>query len=201
MDDTSRPTRDLRARLLGLGTLPVACTVVVGINALYILLVAIGNITDYGTNFDFVKHVLSMDTTNFGGPPGEGLDEDVMWRAIEANWFHHVAYIGVIMWESLTAVVLLCSVWAWLRASRTGSFDLPRRLGTIGLSMILVLFMGGFIAIGGEWFQMWRSTSWNGLEPAFRNSVLAAFGIVLMHLPSHQWGAMADDSAEGMLAR
>ena len=186
-----------RRRVLGLGTLPVACTVMVGINALYMLLVAFGNITDYGTNFDFVSHVLSMDTTNFGAPAGEGLDSDVMWRAIEADWVHHLAYIGVIIWESAAAIVLLCSLWAWLRASRTRSFDLARRLGTIGLAMILVLFMGGFIAIGGEWFQMWRSTSWNGLEPAFRNSVLAAFGIVLMHLPSPQWAA----AAEGPLAR
>jgi predicted small integral membrane protein len=186
-----------RRRVLGLGTLPVACTVMVGINALYMLLVAFGNITDYGTNFDFVSHVLSMDTTNFGAPAGEGLDSDVMWRAIEADWVHHLAYIGVIIWESAAAIVLLCSLWAWLRASRTRSFDLARRLRTIGLAMILVLFMGGFIAIGGEWFQMWRSTSWNGLEPAFRNSVLAAFGIVLMHLPSPQWAA----AAEGPLAR
>ena len=190
-----------RRRVLGLGTLPVACTVMVGINALYMLLVAFGNITDYGTNFDFVSHVLSMDTTNFGAPAGEGLDSDVMWRAIEADWVHHLAYVGVIVWESAAAIVLLCSLWAWLRASRTRSFDLARRLGTIGLAMILVLFMGGFIAIGGEWFQMWRSTSWNGLEPAFRNSVLAAFGIVLMHLPSPQWAAVADESAEGPLAR
>jgi predicted small integral membrane protein len=190
-----------RRRVLGLGTLPVACTVMVGINALYMLLVAFGNITDYGTNFDFVSHVLSMDTTNFGAPAGEGLDSDVMWRAIEADWVHHLAYVGVIIWESAAAIVLLCSLWAWLRASRTRSFDLARRLGTIGLAMILVLFMGGFIAIGGEWFQMWRSTSWNGLEPAFRNSVLAAFGIVLMHLPSPQWAAAADESAEGPLAR
>jgi predicted small integral membrane protein len=53
--------------------------------------------------------------------------------------------------------------------------------------MIVVLFMGGFITIGGEWFQMWRSVEWNGLEPAFRNSVLAILGLVLVHLPSPQW--------------
>ncbi len=200
MNDTLT-SESLWKRLLSLGMLPVACTVVVGINALYILLVAIGNITDYGTNFDFVSHVLSMDTTNFGAPAGEGLDPDVMWHAIEAEWFHHVAYVGVIIWESAAAIVLVAAVWTWLRASRTRSFDLPRRLGTIGLSMILVLFMGGFITIGGEWFQMWRSNAWNGLEPAFRNSVLAAFGIVLMHLPSPQWAALAADSAEGPLAR
>ena len=34
-----------------------------------------------------------------------------------------------------------------------------------------------------------------------RQELLAAFGIVLMHLPSPQWAARADDSAEGLLAR
>jgi predicted small integral membrane protein len=47
--------------------------------------------------------------------------------------------------------------------------------------MIIALFFGGFIATGGEWFQMWRSTAWNGLDPAFRNSALAAITLVLIH--------------------
>ena len=38
--------------------------------ALYILLVAFNNITDFGTNQAFVQHVFAMDTTNFGGKPG-----------------------------------------------------------------------------------------------------------------------------------
>jgi predicted small integral membrane protein len=53
--------------------------------------------------------------------------------------------------------------------------------------MLVVLFMGGFIAIGGEWFQMWKSQTWNGLDPAFRNSVLAMISLVVMHLPSSHW--------------
>ena len=136
--------KSARRRVLGLGTLPVACTVMVGINALYILLVAFGNITDYGTNFDFVSHVLSMDTTNFGAPAGEGLDSDVMWRAIEADWVHHLAYVGVIIWESAAAIVLLCSLWAWLRASRTRSFDLARResAAIVGASLTGVTRIG-----------------------------------------------------------
>ena len=52
---------------------------------------------------------------------------------------------------------------------------------------LVLLFFGGFITIGGEWFQMWKSATWNGLAPAFRNSVLALFGIVLLHLPSNAW--------------
>jgi predicted small integral membrane protein len=166
-----------------LGTLPVACTVVVAINALYILLVTIGNIADYRTNFDFVEHVLSMDTTNFGGQPGVGLDKNVLWRAITNPAIQDAAYIGVIVWESVTSIVLLSAVYLWLAARRTRRFDNARRMSTIGLLMIITLFMGGFLTVGGEWFEMWRSVAWNGNDPAFRNSVLALFGVVLCHIP------------------
>lgn len=190
---------DTRKGLLALGTLPVACTVIVAINGLYIFLVALGNITDFDTNQAFVQHVLAMDTINFGAGEGVNIDQDVAWRAIESPLVQNIAYIGVIIWETLTAVVLLASVWLWLRAAKTRSFDAPRRLATIGLLMILILFMGGFITVGGEWFQMWRSVEWNGLEPAFRNSVLAAFGLVLIHLPSPQWLALSERKDANLL--
>jgi len=175
--------------LLDLGTLPVAAGTVVAINAVYIGLVAFGNITDYDTNEAFVHHVLAMDTINFGGKPGENLDPDVIWRAMKSPALQTASYIGIIVWECLTTAVLGVATGAWLLACRHRSFDVARRLSTLGLLMLLALFMGGFITLGGEWFQMWRSAAWNGLEPAFRNSVLVALGLVLCHLPSPDWGA------------
>jgi len=38
---------------------------------------------------------------------------------------------------------------------------------------------------------MWRSVDWNGLDPAFRNTMLALFGLVLVHLPSSEWASIA----------
>lgn len=169
-----------------LGTLPVAAAVLVALNGLYILLVAFGNITDFGTNQAFVHHVLAMDTTNFGAPPGTELDPDVMWRAITNTTVQNIAYIGLIVWESATVLVLVAAIVFWIRERDTG-YRVARALSTIGLLMLLLLFMGGFIAIGGEWFQMWKSTAWNGLDPAFRNSVLAMITLVVIHLPSSHW--------------
>jgi len=83
--------------------------------------------------------------------------------------------------------VLLASASARISALRTHDFDRARSLGTLGPSMVLLLFMSGFVTVGGEWFQMWRSIAWNGLDPAFRNTVYALFGLVLMHLPSESW--------------
>lgn len=188
---TGPTTSKTGARLLG--ALPFAAACLVLVNALYILLVAVGNITDYDTNFAFVQHVLSMDTTNFGGKPGEGLDPDVMWRAITNPVIWNIAYIGVIVWESATAIVLVTAVVLFVRGFLGHGFAPARRWSSIGLVMIVLLFVGGFITIGGEWFQMWRSTSWNGLDPAFRNSVIAGIGLVLLHLPSPAW--RGDDAA------
>ena len=43
--------------------LPLASTLLVGTVALYMALVAFSNITDFGTNQQFVRHVFAMDTT------------------------------------------------------------------------------------------------------------------------------------------
>ena len=55
-------------RWLAVGSLLTVGGVLVGLNALFILLVAFGNITDFATNQAFVHHVLSMDTANLGSP-------------------------------------------------------------------------------------------------------------------------------------
>ena len=43
-------------------TVRTSQSILVAAVALWVSLVAFGNITDYGTNLDFVNHVLSMDT-------------------------------------------------------------------------------------------------------------------------------------------
>lgn len=169
-----------------MGTLPVVAAVLVGLNSLYLLIVAFGNITDFGTNQAFVQHVLSMDTTNFGHPAGTDLDPNVMWRAITSPVIQNIAYVFLIAWEAATGILLAVAFVLWFRGRRDG-FRVARRLSTIGLLMFVLLFFGGFIVIGREWFQMWTSTAWNGEDPAFRNSVLAILTLVVLHLPSRYW--------------
>ncbi|OJX70939.1 MAG: hypothetical protein BGO95_05065 [Micrococcales bacterium 73-13] len=169
-----------------LGTLPVVAAVLTALNGLFILLVAFGNITDYSTNQAFVQHVLSMDTTNFGGTPGQGLDPDVMWHAIADPVLQNIGYVLIILWESAAGVILAVGFGYWI-AERGRGYRTARALSTIGLLMIAVLFMGGFIAIGGEWFQMWRSAAWNGEDAALRSAILAVASLVFVHLPSRHW--------------
>lgn len=162
-------------RLAQLGTLRVAVTVLTAITALYYTLVAFGNITDFGTNQAFVDHVFDMGTT-FN-------DKDVMWRRIENNTVANIAYVGVIVWETAIAAVLITALIAWIKALRDKADDnTARRLSTLGWTMVFVLFAGGFITIGGEWFQMWQSKTYNGLQPALQNFLIAGIGMILANL-------------------
>ncbi|HET6501208.1 MAG TPA: DUF2165 domain-containing protein [Amycolatopsis sp.] len=152
-----------------LGSLSLAVAALTVITAVQMSLVTVDNLIDYGTNYAFVQHVLAMDTT-FRSPT-------LMWRAITAPGLVTAAYVAVIVWEALTALLLLAGSAAWiLRRPGWG-----RRLSASGWLLQLILFAGGFLAIGGEWFQMWESSKWNGLDSAMRYLLLAAIGLILVH--------------------
>lgn len=151
--------------------LALAAAVLTGTVALYIALVALGNITDFGTNQAFVQHVLAMDTTF--------KDDDLMWRAITDKGLENAAYIAIIVWETVAALVLIAGTVLWFRRDIVRA----RQLSTYGLLMLVLLFGAGFIAIGGEWFAMWQSKTWNGLDAATRVLVLTGIALVVVQLP------------------
>ncbi|MFJ3807461.1 DUF2165 domain-containing protein [Streptomyces sp. NPDC090073] len=159
--------------------LPLAAGVLTGILALYIALVALGNITDFGTNQQFVRHVLAMDTTF--------KDDDLMWRAVTSTALQDTAYVLIIVWETVAALVLVGGTWFWARRNH----DRARRLSTYGLLMLVLLFGAGFIAVGGEWFAMWQSKTWNGLDAATRVFLLSGVALIVNQLP----GAVRRDAS------
>ncbi|GAB2557982.1 DUF2165 family protein [Rhodanobacter koreensis] len=144
---------------------------------LWLALVAFGNITDYGSNWLFVQHVLAMDSIF----PGAGIH----YRAIHSAWLQHIAYLSIIAVEVLAAV--LCGAGTWqmwcARSMPAAAFRRARRFAVAGLTAGLLLWLGGFMAIGGEWFGMWMSTQWNGLASAFRYVVVLL--LALSYLGQH----------------
>lgn len=154
--------------------LSLAAGVLTGVLALYIALVALGNITDFGTNQQFVRHVLAMDTTF--------KDDHLMWRAITSTGLQDTAYVAIIVWETVAALVLIAGTYLWARRDH----DRARRFSTYGLLMLVLLFGAGFIAIGGEWFAMWQSKTWNGLDAATRVLVLTGLALIVNLLPARR---------------
>jgi len=72
-------------------TLRVAKMLLVFAVALFYTFVVLNNTTDYDSNYQFVRHVLMMDSTF---PNNRG-----MWRAINSPAWHTAFYISIIGWK------------------------------------------------------------------------------------------------------
>jgi predicted small integral membrane protein len=140
--------------------------------AIFYSLVVFNNITDYGSNYEFVRHVLMMDST-FPGNRG-------MWRAINTPLVHTAFYFSIIAWEAIT--MLLCW-WGGFRMAQAlhgtpAAFHHAKRVSIVALTLGLLMWLVAFLAVGGEWFLMWQSKTWNGQDAAFR--MFTVVGIVLL---------------------
>ncbi len=144
--------------------------------ATYYLVVAFDNFTNptnpNASNWPFVQGVLTGD----GVPADSGFE----WRFIDATWFHAIAYIGIIAMETLTGIMLLVAGISGIL--RSGSYPLwgrTQRWTYLGGILGLAVFFFGFIVVGGNWFIMYLNSTWNGMTPAFQNTV-ATLGMLIL---------------------
>jgi len=150
--------------------------------AAYAFIVAYDNVADYDSNYRFVRHVLSMDTTF----PGNAL----MHRAIINENIWRVTYALIIAMEGLTALLLALGAVLLLGRLRAPAevFNRSKVCAVAGLTVGFVLWFVGFMIIAGEYFAMWQSKEWNGQEAAFRITTVILAVLIFVSLPD------ADDS-------
>ena len=144
--------------------------------ALFFTVIAWDNIIDFKSNFLFVQHVLSMDTT-FHQPA-------MMERAITNANIQTSFYYFIIATEFLTALCCWMGVIVLiLNINQTSQqFNRSKTLVNIGLFIGFALYMVGFIIIGGEWFAMWQSPTWNGQMKAGLFISLIMFVMIFLNL-------------------
>ena len=137
----------------------------------FFTLVVINNTFDFDSNYQFVRHVLMMDST-FPGNRGMG-------RAIHAPWVHIVFYLSIIAWEVFNTVLCYWGAIALFRTLRApdATFNRAKTIGIYALTSGMLQWFIAFLCVGAEWFLMWQSKTWNGQEAAFR--MFAIEGIVL----------------------
>jgi predicted small integral membrane protein len=144
--------------------------------AIFALLVCLNNVADYDSNFAFVQHTLSMDTVF----PGNTLK----YRAILSPFVWSLAYGLIIVAEFLTGILLLIGAIGLLKNIHSPmAFKKAKNWVYLGCSVGFLLWFFGFIVIGGEWFCMWQSEKWNGIEAAFRFVVLIMFTLLITASP------------------
>lgn len=146
--------------------------------AFFATLVAFGNITDYGTNFAFVRHVFLMDTLF--------PDNQIMYRSITTPWMHHAGYIFIIALESLTALLCWIGGVRLMRAIKAPAetFRAAKGWAVAGLTLGFLTWQVGFMSVGGEWFGMWMSKQWNGVPDAFRFFITLLVVLIYLTMPN-----------------
>ena len=151
--------------------------IMVGCLALFALLVTFDNLTDYDTNYTFVRHVLTMDTTF----PGNAL----LHRRIMSPTMWQAAYALIIAGEGLTGSVLAVAAVLLCRRLRSDAalFNRTKRFVHLGAGLGFLVWFFGFMVVGGEWFQMWQSAMWNGQEAAFRFYMTILVVLIFVNQP------------------
>jgi predicted small integral membrane protein len=145
--------------------------------AFYYTLVVFNNLTDFNSNYEFIRHVLSMDSTF----PGN----HAMWRAVPWPLVHLVFYWMIIGWEFVTGLLAWWGVVCLARAFRRRAidFNIHKRVALAALTLSLLMWLVAFLDVGGEWFLMWQSRIWNGQAEAFRMFVIVGFVLLLLLQP------------------
>jgi predicted small integral membrane protein len=150
--------------------------------AAFAFIVTYDNLVDYGANYEFVRHVLSMDTTF----PGNRL----MGRAITDPRLWTLAYAAIIAVEGLVFLLLLLAAIAMLLALRAPAAGFQRAkvwlVAAAALGFMLWFF--GFMVVAGEYFAMWQSKTWNGQEAAFRFYMTLLAVLIFVNQPDSELG-------------
>ena len=147
--------------------------------ASFAFLVTFNNITDYGSNYNFVMHVMSMDTTF----PGNAL----MYRSITSPALWAVAYWAIIFAEGVTCVLFLVAAWRlWQARNLSGAeFDAAKSSVALAAMVGFLVWFFGFMVVGGQWFAMWQSPNWNGQEAAFKFYVTIMAVLIYVNQRDH----------------
>ncbi|WP_107839581.1 DUF2165 family protein [Metasolibacillus meyeri] len=141
---------------------------------LFGIFVLIGNLMDYGSNEQFVKHVLSMDTTFE--------DNALMWRAITNPVMHTIGYWLLIVAEALFSFLAIFGAYQLFKHRKASGtvFNAAKKFGFYAFIVGFSIWFLGFIVIGSEWFAMWQSPIWNGKQTAMDiTEVWIGFAILL----------------------
>jgi predicted small integral membrane protein len=168
--------------------------IMVGCLALFALLVTFDNLIDYDTNYTFVRHVLTMDTTF----PGNAL----LYRRITSPAMWQAGYALIIAGEGLTGAVLAVAAVALGRRLRSdaAAFNRAKRIVNLGAGLGFLVWFFGFMVVGGEWFQMWQSAMWNGQEAAFRFYMTILVVLIFVNQPDGDLAVGFGGSPDGSMS-
>jgi predicted small integral membrane protein len=110
-------------------------------------------------------------------------DSTLKWRAVTNVQLQTAGYVGIIATEAVVAILLWVAATRMLGRSRGPGFEEAKGLAVAGLTLGFLLYAVGFVTVGGEWFAMWQSVTWNGQAKAFEFMGWIGVVMVILLLP------------------
>jgi predicted small integral membrane protein len=161
--------------------------IMVGCLALFALLVTFDNLIDYDTNYAFIRHVLTMDTTF----PRNAL----LYRRITSPALWQAGYALIIASEGLAGAVLAVAAVVLGRRLRSdaAAFNRAKRFVSLGAGLGFLVWFFGFMVVGG----VWQSAMWNGQEAAFRFYMTILVVLIFVNQPDSDLAVAIGGSPDG----
>ena len=136
---------------LSVMTIRLSKIVLTGGLAVWVGLVALGNITDYGSNLRTVQSVMAMDKVS--------PDTTLRWRAVTDPTAQHAAFAAIIVGQALTALAFLTAATLMAANLQADSIRFKRSKAwtAVGVGLGFIVWFVGFAVIASEWFLMWQA--------------------------------------------
>ncbi|MDI3271029.1 DUF2165 domain-containing protein [Pseudomonas sp. MDT1-16] len=119
------------------------------------LLMMYSNLADYPTNYEYVAHILSMDTTSDQSKYG--------LRAITSPMLQHRIYWIIITLEVIYTLLCLMGTYQLYRnlSASADDFHEAKKYALMGLLVAIFVYYICIQVVGVEWFNMDQSDVWN----------------------------------------
>lgn len=159
---------------MGIRYLKIILVVFVGLNGwLYFA----GNIANWDAAIGFIGHVLGME--------GHEAYPTRIFPAVTSDVLVTIALLLILTGEFLVGALSAKGAWdLWrMRHKSADAFNAAKTYALLGTGMTMVVWLGGFVVIGGALFQMWQTELGSGsLNNAF--AFAASGGLVLLFVNS-----------------
>jgi len=145
---------------------------------LFGLIVGYTNIVDYDSNWQFVRHVLAMDSFEswFDGTA-------LKHRAITSEPIQRAFYALIIAGELVTGILFVVAGMALAASAVAGrSPAVGKTVAVAGAGVAILVWYTGFAVIGSEWFAMWAST-WDGQMKAYTFATFILIAVLYITRP------------------
>jgi predicted small integral membrane protein len=145
--------------------------------AIFCLLVAFDNVTDPASNYQFVTHVMSMDTTF--------PDNRLMYRSVTDPLIWQITYALIIATQFVCSFLFLAGAISMWRAryAVAADFHQAKAYAIAGALLAFLLWFFVFMVIAGEWFAMWQSKTWNAQQASFRFYITVLAALIFLNMP------------------